>query len=114
MKNILLIDADSKIPNLALMKLSRFHKNNGDNVILKRLNLSYFKKNKIRIVNTDNFDKIYCSIVFQNNKGFVKGERIEFGGSGYCLKKTLPDNIENLDPDYSIYPLNDISYGFYH
>ncbi|WP_172618634.1 hypothetical protein [Candidatus Methanomassiliicoccus intestinalis] len=30
--NVLLIDADSKIPNLALMKLSAYHKALGDDV----------------------------------------------------------------------------------
>src|SRR5660397_108888 len=35
-KRILLIDVDSKIPNLALMKLSAYHKAKGDNVALLR------------------------------------------------------------------------------
>ena len=33
-KKIAIFDVDSKIPNLALMKLSRFHKERGDDVEL--------------------------------------------------------------------------------
>ena len=37
---------------------------------------------------------------------------IDIGGSGYDLHKTLPDYIENLKPDYSLYPEFDYSIGF--
>ena len=39
--NVLLIDADSTIPNIALMKLSAWHKSLGDDVELVRANLPY-------------------------------------------------------------------------
>lgn len=111
--NICLIDADSKIPNLALMKLSYYHKNSGDTVTLVKANLPYYpnKKKKHFYVN-DNFDKIYCSVIFPSNKDFIHGDNITFGGTGYSLSINLPDYIETLPPDYSIYPDNDTSYGF--
>jgi len=112
-KRILLIDADSKIPNLALMKLSTFHKLQGDNVKLIKLNIPYYpnRNKKINYI-PEIYDKSYCSVIFENNINFIKGENIIFGGTGYNLTTKLPKEIENLDPDYSLYPDNNISYGF--
>ena len=39
MGKILLVDVDSKIPNIALMKLSSFFKNKGKQINIKKLNL---------------------------------------------------------------------------
>jgi len=97
---ISLIDVDSKIPNLALMKISTYHKQKGDTV---GFNLS-------------NPDKIYSSIVFTKNKGKSNNKTIDnvervFGGSGYGLSVKLPDEIEYLKPDYDLYP-SEYSQGF--
>ena len=108
---ILLIDADSKVPNLALMKLSTYHKNKNDIVDFKKLNISYYRKNSIHYINEMFYDKIYCSVIFKNSMGFIKGNA-EFGGTGYSLNKKLSPIIESLEPDYSLYPDNDCSYGF--
>lgn len=112
--NILLIDADSTIPNLALMKLSQYHKQNGDEVDFIKLQIQYYprKKNRIHFVDTSNYDLSYCSVIFENSKKFISGNNIVYGGTGYDLKTNLPDHIENLHPDYLIYPDNNISYGF--
>lgn len=100
---ILLIDADSTIPNLALMKISAYHKAMGDIVGF----------------NVGDPDKVYCSIIFKKNRHMADGLRflypnadIDIGGSGYDLKKTLPEYIESMTPDYSIYPDNKSYYGF--
>lgn len=110
--NVLLVDADSIIPNIALMKLSTWHKRNGDCVELVKANLPYFpnREKKPFIVKTS--DKTYCSIVFEGNKPFIVGHNIIFGGTGVDLTTTLPDEVEKCDLDYSIYPYNDTSYGF--
>ena len=97
---ISLIDVDSKIPNLALMKISAYHKQKGDQVGF----------------NLKNPDKIYASIVFQKNNGVSKNKQIhpipiEYGGSGYDLSVRLPDTIEMLKPDYDLYP-STYSQGF--
>jgi len=107
---ILLIDADSTIPNLALMKLAEFY----EDAELIRLNLPYYpnRKKKIHEIDTKEYDKVFCSVVFGGNKEFVKGENIIFGGTGFDLKTKLPDHIEALPPNYNIYPDNDTSYGF--
>lgn len=97
---ISLIDVDSKIPNLALMKISAYHKKKGDVVGF----------------NLFNPDKIYTSIVFKKNNEKSKNNTIDavdrvFGGSGFDLKVKLPDEIEFIKPDYNLYP-SEYSQGF--
>src|SRR5665647_2530629 len=96
-KRILLIDVDSKIPNLALMKLSAWHKELGDNVALLRGS---------QIVLTDKPDKVYVSIVFKKNahaldhlSSAYPDIDIDIGGSGYDLKKELPSEISTSPTD---------------
>jgi len=112
---VLLIDADSVIPNIVLMKLSQYYKNKGATVKLIRLNIPYYpNKKKIdhKIKETNNVDLAFCSVIFKDNAKYIWGRNINFGGTGVNLYKTLPDKIENLAPDYSLYPECDISYGF--
>ena len=80
-----LIQLDGKMPNLALMKLSQWHRDRGDEVIV--LDLSGFQ-----------FDRTYASKIF-------------VGGSGYDLKADLPPEIEVLVPDYERFK-TDYSIGF--
>jgi len=110
---VLLVDADSTIPNLALMKLSTYHKALGDEVRLRQLHIPYYpsrKKKTRRIPNTH--DKVYCSVIFEGTKDWITGKNIIFGGTGHSLSVELPPEVEALDPDYSLYPENDTSYGF--
>lgn len=109
MNKILLVDADSKIPNLALMKLARFYKN----ADFLKLNIPYFpgRKKTIHYI-PKGYDKVYCSVIFDGSKEYIKGDNIIFGGTGHSLTKNLPEEIDQLEPDYSLYPENDISYGF--
>jgi len=109
---ILLIDADSTIPNIPLMKLSTYHKDKGDEVKLVRANLPYYPNRKKKLFFPEEADKTYCSVVFQGNKEYIRGKNIIFGGTGVDLTTNLSDEIEQGEPDYSIYPDNDTSYGF--
>ena len=100
---VLLIDVDSTIPNLALMKISAYHKSKGDEVGF----------------NVNDPDKVYASVIFKKNRHLVDGlqfyyphAEIDIGGSGYDLKKVLPDEIERMTPDYDLYPECDRYYGF--
>ena len=110
---ICLIDADSVIPNLALMRLSAYYKNRGDIVNLFCANLSYYPDKKKRIFFIPpGYDQYFCSCIFSRTKDFIVGKNIQFGGTGHDLQTKLPDEVESLAPDYDIYPDNDISYGF--
>jgi len=111
---VLLIDADSTIPNLALMRLSTWYKNIGASVELLRLNIPYYpsKKKKMCMVNTTGYDLSFCSCVFEGTREYVCGDGIQFGGTGVSLDIQLDREIENCAPDYSIYPDCDYSIGF--
>lgn len=95
MKNILIVDADSKIPNIALMKIFSYHKKNGDHVTFQRLNISFHyrkrRKNKI-FVPSNLFDKTYVSTIFEGTLDFIEfaDKNVEIGGTGYDIKKKLP------------------------
>lgn len=114
---VLLIDVDSKIPNLALMKLSQFHKNNGDSVEFKKLGLKASPSNKVKKtieIDASDFDKTYASIIFTSNKDSIEIKNCinDIGGTGVNIEKKLPQEIDDSELDYSIYPDNDKSYGF--
>jgi hypothetical protein len=108
--NILLVDVDSVIPNLALMKLSAFHKKQGDNVDLHR---------GLKVPIKIEYDAVYISCIFKENARKARrlakrfpNAKVHLGGSGVDLKGTLPDEIEQLMPDYDLYPECDASYGY--
>lgn len=111
---ILLIDADSTIPNLALMKLSAYWKRKGFVVDFLALHIPYYPSRikKHHTIDTSGYAKTFCSVVFCGNAEYVHGTDIEFGGTGVDIEKKLPDNIEREKPDYSLYPENKYSYGF--
>lgn len=89
---IAIFDVDSKIPNLALMKISAWHKAKGDSVEV----YSPLFKNE--------YDKIYASKIFNFSDGsMLDPEKMEIGGTGYDMKKELPAEIEAMTPDYSLY-----------
>lgn len=89
---------DSKFPNLAIMKIAAHHKIKGDEVEFFMHGIEY--------------DKIYSSKVFTwTNEDILPEENTLLGGSGYRLSNTLPDEIEHICPDYSLYGIN-YSMGF--
>jgi hypothetical protein len=94
-----LIDIDSKIPNLVLMKLSAWHKAQGDDVELTTP------------VFAPIYDKAYASQVFTWTQTPCLPEGVAIGGTGVDLKTTLPEEIESLCPDYTLYKM-DYSIGF--
>jgi len=98
--NISLIDFDkTNFPNLALMKISAYHKSKGNNV-------------KWHEPLFDKPDIIYCSKVFKSAKvNLPTNENICLGGTGFDINRKLPDEIEHICPDYSLYGL-DYSMGF--
>lgn len=78
-------------PNLALMKLSAYHKVRGDAVEWWNPLLLY--------------DKVYSSKVFTFSpvNPYLPLDAIK-GGTGYGLYNDLPQEIDAMQPDYSMYP----------
>ena len=112
-----LIDVDGhNFPNLALMKLSAWHKAQGDSAEWYQPMFS------------GHMDRVYMSKVFSftpDYEYFVDADEVIRGGSGYAitlengkevynknLDAPLPDEIEHMYPDYSIYNIIDTAYGF--
>ena len=112
----LLIDFDSTIPNLALMKISAWGKSKGDEVYL----------------NDDSVepDEIWLSCIFTWNKQKAldslnmykfrfPNATIHYGGTGFDFFlpykspewKNLPQEIEDMEPDYHLYN-DDRAVGF--
>lgn len=105
--NIRLIQVDGKLPNLALMRLSAFHKANGDSVEFTRR------------VHRDLFDlpadKVYASAIFSHSA--KKIEVLKKNWPGAIVGGTGSGNWDTLDYlpleyDYSIYPDYPFSIGF--
>lgn len=116
-----LIDVDGhNFPNLPLMKLSAWHKQQGDTVEWYEPLMHGFPNPPL--------NKVYMSKVFsftQDYQYFVNANEVIKGGSGYCIGLVdgkevfdkskdieLPYEVEHIYPDYSIYGITDTAYGF--
>lgn len=114
-----LIDVDGhNFPNLPLMKISAWHKKQGDHV-------EWYQP-----LFSGHMDKVYMSKVFSFTPDYeycIDADEIIKGGSGYCISLVdgkevfdkskdinLPEEIEHIYPDYSIYPelTKDTAFGF--
>lgn len=101
--NIGILAVDSNYPNLALMKISGYHK---------------LKGNQVEWYNPFNhYDKVYMAKIFSFTEDYqqwiTNADHIEKGGTGYDISKVLPSDIDCMVPDYSLYNLDDkTAYGF--
>jgi len=86
-------------PNLALMKISAFHRASGDKVVF------------YDDIFSNQYDLVYTSKVFTFTKEEKLHGNVEKGGSGFDINSRLPDEIDSFCPDYSLYNLN-YSIGF--
>lgn len=86
-------------PNYALMKISAYHKALGDVV-------EWWNKDKA-------YDRVYSSKVFDftAENPDLPPDTIR-GGTGYGLFSELPKEIDDMFPDYSIYPEVDYAIGY--
>lgn len=111
--NIRLTHLDGKLPNLALMKLSHWHKQNGDSVYLSK-----FARPTIRELK--NYDIVYGSCIFkfsQKNLFVLRGWFPDaiIGGTGsdsFINVEEIIKESEYEHYDYSIYPDYPFSLGF--
>ena len=123
-KRIGLIDVDNegkkkaKFPNLALMKISAWHKAQGHHV-------EWWN-------GLEHYDRVYMSKVFSDEytpdvEFAINADEVIRGGSGYCIETVdgvenyrpemgseLPVEIEHIYPDYGLYPelTRNTAYGF--
>jgi radical SAM superfamily enzyme YgiQ (UPF0313 family) len=105
-----LIDVDGhNFPNLALMRISAWHKAQGDEVEWWWTDLIHY-------------DRVYMSKIFSNEYSPdvpepLNCDEVIKGGTGYAIRtengkevfdkakhRNLPPEIERMFPDYSIYP----------
>lgn len=111
-----LIDVDGHhFPNLALMRISAYHKARGDEVEWWLGDLFHY-------------DIVYMSKIFSDAytpdiPEPINADKVYRGGTGYCItlgadgkehfdqskNHDLPDEIEKMFPDYSIYPQFDFA-----
>lgn len=116
-----LIDCDkffikNDFPNLALMKISAWHKAKGDTV-------------EWYLPFDDKYDIVYKSKVFSFTEDFtdvINADKVYSGGIGYQIglyngkeiyqpsrfDDSLIPEIEHIYPDYSLYDIHDTAYGF--
>lgn len=90
-----------KFPNYALMKISAYHKQKGDQVV-------WFSA-----IEAPFYDLIYSSKIFDftPENPYLPETTIK-GGTGYGIFNELPEEIDCMYPDYSIYPTCDFAIGF--
>lgn len=121
---IALIDVDGhNFPNLPLMKLSAWHKQQGDTV-------EWYEP--LFHSMGEPFDKVYMSKVFSEEYTpdypyYVNAKEVIKGGTGYCISVVdgkevfdetknfeLPYEVEHAYPDYDLYPQHtkNTAYGF--
>jgi len=112
---IALVDFDNLLVNVALMKLSAFHKAQGDIVTLH---------SSKSLPDPKAVDKVYVSTTFTWNRDAAANlqnlyPNIELGGTGWDFASTskglvrtsysaLPDAVEHLRPDYDLYKYEEI------
>ena len=97
-----LIDVDGhNFPNLALMRLSAFHKLRGDDV-------EWWDGFR-------HYDKVYMSKVFTFTPDMdtcINADEIVRGGTGYKDYGSLPKIVEQTFPDYTMYQKWETAIGF--
>ena len=108
--NVGLIDVDGhNFPNLALMRISAWHKAQGDQVEwwmgdLFHYDVVYKSKVFSDAYSKDTTDPLNCDKVIKGGIGYS----ISLNGGVECFDaehhETLPPEIERMFPDYSIYP----------
>ena len=92
-------------PNLALCKIASYHRVIGDHV-------EWYDG-----MFGGEYDIVYMAKVFSFSEDYtmyVNAKKVVKGGTGYDITSFLPKEIDECQPDYTIYPSvpQDTSYGF--
>ncbi len=98
---LIAVDGHNGFPNLALMRLSAWHKAQGDE-------MEWWD-------GFTRYDRVYKSKVFTFTPDMdtvINASEIVTGGTGYKDYGSLPPEVEAAPPDYSLYPRWDKAVGF--
>ena len=98
---LIAVDGHGGFPNLALMRLSTWHKQRGDAV-------EWWN-------GFTHYDRVYKSKVFTFTPDFdtvINADEIVTGGTGYKDFGVLPPEVEACPPDYGLYPSWKPAIGF--
>ena len=97
-----LVDVDNhNWPNMALMKISAWHKSHGHSVQWAG--------------SLEHYDIVYMAKVFTFTPDDIQSyqaDKVVKGGTGYDLTSRLPKNIECAFPDYDLYGIKNMAYGY--
>lgn len=91
------------------MKLSAWHKQSGDTVEMY---------DPIKALTEGEYDRVYMSKVFTFTPDYdnqIYAKEIIKGGTGYYYPdggEPLPEETERIYPDYDLYGIKDMAYGF--
>lgn len=98
------LDKSENFPNLALMKISAFHKKKNDSV-------EWYQP-----LFGGEYDIVYISKIFSWSLEYpyeIRAKKVIKGGIAYGLDNKLPEEVEHLYPDYSLYSFTkNKAYGF--
>jgi hypothetical protein len=120
--NVLLLQLDGKLPNLALLRLAAHHRDLGHQVVLRRAG----NPRSIQPQFSDpEWDAVYGSLIFQVTRQLAEDARrvypsIVLGGTGWDRPNDSPSFVTSLESigvrsqavDYSDYPTWSSSMGF--
>jgi hypothetical protein len=113
--NVLLLQLDGKLPNLALMAIARHHREAGDCVELRQVRrvssvaLGLYEQEP---------DRVYASAIFERSRPIAREVLRVFpsaivGGTGWDHRTNLEEfGIDATKHDYSDYPACRVSMGF--
>lgn len=113
MDKVRITQIDGKFPNLALMKLSHYHKSKGD--------LVYFESSVVKGLYEPEYDIVYGSSIFSTSEKKIQQFKSQFpnaivGGTGTNDNSITVESVLNLNDyeyyDYDIYPDFKASIGF--
>ncbi len=109
--NVLLIQIDGKLPNLALMRIAAHYRRRGDRVELRR-------GADCGGLFDEHFDRVYASTIFERSRPLAYSvldayPEAVIGGTGWDLVRRIEQlGITTRSVDYSIYPSYRQSIGF--
>lgn len=111
--NVLLLQLDGKLPNLALMRVAAHHRVLGDTITFRRVGSTVQPE-----INDPPFARVYASLIFERSRPLALQVAQQYpqaiiGGTGWNITGTLEQiGITTTECDYSIYPQYRQSLGF--